>query len=63
LKKLTALLAMLLIGIPVMALFELGPEIHFDSYGFHHRDGNGFHFEMSKTTSGTNFQVGQPPLR
>jgi hypothetical protein len=61
LKKLTTLLAVL-IGIPVMALFELGPEIHFDGYGLHHRDGNGFHFEMSKTTSGTNFQIGQPPL-
>jgi hypothetical protein len=53
----------LLIGIAAMVFVELGPEIHFDTYGFHHRDGSGFHFEMSRTASGTNFQIGQPPPR
>jgi hypothetical protein len=53
----------LFIGLAAMVFVELGPEIHFDSYGLRHRDGTGFHFEMSRTTSGTNFQFGQPTLR
>jgi hypothetical protein len=61
-KKLATCLG-LLIAIPAMVLFKLGPEVHFDAYGFHHRDGSGLHFEMSSTASGTNFQIGQPPLR
>jgi hypothetical protein len=51
------------IGIAAMVLFELGPEVHLDAYGFHHRDGSGFRFVMSKTATGTNFEIGQPPLR
>jgi hypothetical protein len=68
LKKLTALLTALtaltalmtaLIGFPERVLNQLGPEVHVDRYP----DGNRFHFEMSRTTSGTNFQIGQPPPR
>jgi hypothetical protein len=36
-----------LIATTAYLLTLLGPEIHLDTYGFHHRDGNGLHFEMS----------------
>ena len=56
---LSAFAAMLIITTANL-LTHLGPEIHLDTYAFHHRDGNGLHFEMSQTLTGTNFQFGQP---
>jgi hypothetical protein len=58
--KFAASLFGLLICVMATLVTTFGPEIHFDTYGFHHRNGNGLHFEMSQTLTGTNFQFGQP---